>query len=206
MAPRDFTKPGGGVPTDTDSTMSPATSMTKRRTFRLVVGLMGIALIGHLDYRLSAAIPLALLYLAPVVLLSTVLRRWQIPVLGALCSVVAEIGTGYSWTVKEGIARDALYFFAYTAAGLYVSEILSRRATEQLHLDALEAEIEARRGAEEQLRLVVANSSIAIITSDETGTILQANDAAERMFSEDAPVGVSGLEGSSLNVFMPSLA
>ncbi len=163
-------------------------------------------MIGYVDRRLSEAIPLALLYIAPVVLMSTALRRWQIPFLGALCTVVVEFADGYPWTVGEGIARDALYFFAYTAAGLYVSELVSRHDTERSHLEALEAEIEARRGAEEQLRLVVANSSIAIITSDETGTILQANDAAEQMYSGDAPAGGIPLEGSSLNVFMPSLA
>jgi two-component system, LuxR family, sensor kinase FixL len=192
--------------TDTEVKMRRFASITKSRAFRLIAGTAGIAIIGYVDRRLSEAIPLALLYLAPVVLISTALRRWQIPVLGALCAVVVEFADGFPWTVREGIARDALYFLAYTTAGLYVSEVLSRRATEQSHLDTLEAEIEARRGAEEQLRLVVANSSIAIITSDETGTILQANDAAERMFSGDAPAGGVRLEGSSLSVFMPSLA
>jgi two-component system, LuxR family, sensor kinase FixL len=178
----------------------------KSKAFRLILGIVGIAIIGYVDRRLSEAIPLALLYLAPVVLMSMVLRRWQIPILGALCTVVVEFADGYPWTMKEGIARDVLYFFAYTAAGLYVSEVVSRHDMEQSHLDALESEIEARRGAEEQLRLVVANSSIAIITSDETGTILQANDAAERMFSGDVSGESVRLEGSSLNVFIPSLA
>jgi len=186
--------------------MRRAVSITKSGAFRLMVGLVGIAIIGYVDRRLSEAIPLALLYLAPVVLMSTVLRRWQIPLLGVLCTVVVEFADGYPWTVREGVARDALYFFAYTAAGLYVSELVSRHDTEKSHLEALEVEIEARRGAEEQLRLVVANSSIAIITSDEMGTILQANDAAERMYwGEDAAAGAH-LEGSSLQVFMPSLA
>jgi two-component system sensor kinase FixL len=180
--------------------------MMKGRTFRLASGMIGIALIGFADRRMSEAIPLALLYLAPIILMSTALRRWQIPLLGGICTGVVEFANGYPWTLRDGIARDSLYFFAYTAAGLYVSELLTRRATEESHLDSLEAEIEARRGAEEQLRLVVANSSIAIITSDETGTILQANDAAERMFRGEGPIGGIRLEGSSLHVFMPSLA
>jgi len=178
----------------------------KSRAFRLGSGLVGIALIGYLDLRLSESIPLALLYLAPIVVMSTALRRWQIPLLGGLCAAVVESANGYPWTLRDGIARDSLYFFAYTAAGLYVSEVLTRRATEESHLDELESEIDARRGAEEQLRLVVANSSIAIITSDETGTILQANDAAERMFAGDGASGTERLEGASLNDFIPSLA
>ncbi len=178
----------------------------KSKAFRLAMGLVGIALIGYVDRGLSESIPLALLYLAPVVLMSTALRRWQIPLLGALCAAVVEFANGYPRTLRDGVARDSLYFFAYTAAGLYVSEVLRRRATEESHLEELEGEIDARRGAEEQLRLVVANSSIAIISSDETGTILQANDAAERMFAGDDPSGGMRLEGSSLQVFMPSLA
>ena len=187
-------------------TMRNAATVMKSNAFRLCAGVAGIAIIGYLDRRLSEEIPLALLYLAPVVLMSTALRRWQIPLLGVVCAAVAEFGSGYSWTLNDGIARDALYFFAYTAVGLYVAEVLSHRAAEQMHLEALEAENEARRGAEEQLRLVVANSSIAIITSDEMGTILQANDAAERLFRGDALGGGVRLEGSSLNIFIPSLA
>jgi len=186
--------------------MKSATTVIKSKAFRLGCGLVGIALIGYVDRRLSESIPLALLYLAPVVVMSTALRRWQIPLLGAVCAAVVEFANEYPWTLRDGIARDSLYFFAYTAAGLYVSEVLTRRETEASHLDELESEIDARRGAEEQLRLVVANSSIAIITSDETGTILQANDAAERMFAGEGPSGMERLEGSSLNVFIPSLA
>lgn len=187
-------------------TMKNAATVMKNNVFRLIAGVTVIAIIGYLDRRLSEDIPLALLYVAPIVLMSTVLRRWQIPLLGAGCAAVAEFGSGYSWTSSDGIARDVLYFLAYTGVGLYVAELLSRRAAEQMHLEVLESEVEARRGTEEQLRLVVANSSIAIITSDEVGTILQANDAAERMFTGDVPGGGIRLEGSSLNAFMPSLA
>lgn len=186
--------------------MPRATSILTTKSFRLTAGIVGIVVIAYVDRRLPQAIPLALLYLAPIVLMSTVLRRWQILLLCAVCTFVVEFVDGYPWTVDEGIARDALYLFAYTTAGLYVSEVLSRRAAEQLHLDKLEAEIEARRGAEEQLRLVVANSSIGIITSDDTGIILQANDTAQRMYAGDAADRAPRLQGSSLNVFMPSLA
>jgi two-component system sensor kinase FixL len=176
------------------------------RPLRLTAGLAGIALIAYADLSLSDDIPLALLYLAPVMVMSSALRRWQIPLLGLLCTLVAEYADAYPWTVQQGVPRDALYFFAYTAAGLYVSEILSRRRSEQTHLAELEAEIEARRGAEEQLSLVVEKSSIAIVTTDDSGTILQANEAAERMFAQEDGVVAAKLQGSSLNVFLPALA
>jgi two-component system sensor kinase FixL len=191
---------------DNGSTMRSLKTILASRPLRFFAGVAGIALIAYSDLSLSDAIPLALLYLAPVMVMSSALRRWQIPLLGLLCTVVAEYADAYPWTVRQGIPRDALYFFAYTAAGLYVSEILSRRRTEQTHLAELEAEIEARRGAEEQLSLVVSKSSIAIVTSDDSGTILQANEAAERMFAEEDGSDVAKLQGSSLKVFLPALA
>ena len=181
-------------------------SMFKSKTFILVTGLMAIVVIALADRRLNDAIPLGLLYLAPVVAISTVLRRWQIPLLGALCAFIAESSDAFPWTIGEGIPRDALYFFAYTGAGLYVAEALHRRSVEQAHMAAIELEMEVRRGIEEQLRLVVSNSSIAIITSDESGTILHANTAAERLFHGEATVDCRPLEGLSLEAFMPSLA
>ena len=92
-------------------------------------------------------IPLALLYLAPIVPMSTVLRRWQILLLGIFCTAVAGLADAFPWTVSEGIPRDVLYFFAYTAAGLYVSEVVSRRRTEAGHVTgAGERDWRARRG------------------------------------------------------------
>jgi two-component system, LuxR family, sensor kinase FixL len=135
-----------------------------------------------------------------------VLRRWQIGVLGVFCTVVAELSDAYPWTVAQGIPRDVLYFFAYTAAGFYVSEVVSRRRVEVLHVSALETEIDARREVEEQLRLVVANSSIAIVTADEWGTILNANEAAERLFAGDAGENAAKLQGTRLSSLIPSLA
>jgi two-component system, LuxR family, sensor kinase FixL len=181
-------------------------TLFKSKPFILLAGFISIACIAWADRRLHNAIPLGLLYLAPVVAISTVLRRWQIPLLGALCAVIAESSDAFPWTIGEGIPRDALYFFAYMGAGLYVSEALHRRRAEHAHMAAIEAEMEARRSVEEQLRLVVQNSSISIITADETGLILHANAAAERLFQGEMEAGNEQLRGMSLASFMPSLA
>ncbi len=181
-------------------------SLAKNRAVLLIAGACSIALIALADRSTADAIPLALLYLAPVMAMSTVLSRWQIGLLGAVCAGVAELADAFPWTVSEGIPRDTLYFFAYTAAGLYVSEVVSRRRSEVEHVNALESEIGARRDVEEQLRLVVANSSIAIVTADEFGRILHANEAAERLFVGEAAESAGRLQGAALDAFMPSLA
>jgi two-component system sensor kinase FixL len=191
--------------------MRALSSVLKSRSFILIAGLIAIVLIALADRSLANGIPLALLYLAPIVPMSTILRRWQIVLLGLLCTVVAELSDAYPWTVGQGIPRDVLYFFAYTAAGLYVSEVVSRRRAEAVHVTTLETEIDARREVEEQLRLVVANSSIAIVTADEWGTILHANEAAERLFAGETEGTVRGtipatIQGTMLSSLMPSLA
>jgi PAS domain S-box-containing protein len=84
--------------------------------------------------------------------------------------------------------------------------VVSRRRAEGVHVAALETEIDARREVEEQLRLVVANSSIAIVTADEFGTVLHANEAAERLFDGQADGGARRLEGQMMSNLMPSLA
>lgn len=176
------------------------------RRFILSAGLAAIALIAVADRSLANGIPLALLYLAPVVPMSTVLRRSQILLLGVFCAAVAELSDEFPWTFAQGVPRDILYFFAYTAAGLYVSEVVARRRSEINHVAELEAEMSARREVEEQLRLVVANSSIAIITADEWGTILHANDAAGSLFSAENESASTKLQGTLLNAVIPSLA
>ena len=186
--------------------MQDLTTIAKGRAFILSAGVVAIALIAVADRSLANGIPLALLYLAPVVLMSTVLGRKQIFLLGVFCTGVAELSDAFPWTISEGVPRDMLYFFAYTVAGLYVSEVVSRRRTEEEHVAALEAEMTARRGVEEQLRLVVANSSIAIVTADEWGNVLHANDAAERIFAAESDASDVTLKGAVLSSFMPSLA
>ncbi len=185
-------------------------SIVRSRGVRLVAGLGTVALIALADRALANDVPLALLYLLPVGMMSTVLRRWQILLLGILCTYVAELADAFPWTFDRGIPRDALYFFAYTAAGFYVAEVVSRRRAEAAHVAALEAEMAGRREVEEQLQLVIANSSIAILTADESGRIHSANKAAESLFAAQTGAGetvaAEPLENASLSKFLPSLA
>lgn len=176
-----------------------------RRTV-LFGGLAAILLIVVVDTKIGAAIPLSPLYVAPIILMSAALRRWQIVLLGLVCTFAAEFADAFGWNLNEGLPRDALYCFAYVAVGLYVHETFQRRRVEEEHSTALRAEVETRRGVEEQLRLVVANSSIGIVTVDESGRILDANDAAQQLWSGVPDSPTASLQGMALQQFVPSLA
>jgi signal transduction histidine kinase len=172
----------------------------------VAVSTIAVAVIAAADRRINAQIPLALLYVLPAAFAGAGLSRWQVPIFGVFCTIVAELADAFPWSVFQGIPRDALYFSAYTAAGLYVSEMLANRRLERDHLHAVEIEAEARLQAEEQLRLLVATSSIAIVTSDEHGAILHANEAAERLLSGEETQSALRLKGQSLAHYLPALA
>ncbi|WP_263368798.1 ATP-binding protein [Edaphobacter bradus] len=171
------------------------------RTTALARVLLLVAAIAFVDWRISANIPLGMLYLLPVALGAVVLTRFQVVLLGALCTVLAETFDSFAWTGLTSIPRDALYFAAFSGSGLFVQEVFANRKRTALHLEALEREVSARRDAEEQLLVLVASSPIAILTIDAAGLILLANDAAERMFAMQSGT----LEGKSLGAYLPIL-
>jgi len=178
----------------------------------LVVTLatLTVALIAVIDLKIHAQVPLALLYLLPAALAGGGLRRWQVPVFGVFCTLVAELADAFPWSFSQGIPRDVLYFAAYTASGLYVSTMLAKQRLELEHLHTVELAAEARMQAEEQLRLLVATSSIAIVTTEEHGVILHANEAAERLFNSPRDAANESpnrkLKGRSIAACIPALA
>ena len=160
-----------------------------------------VAGITVLDWLVSDAIPLGWLYLLPMVLAARVLHRGALVGLAALCTFLAEIFDGYIWDVLSGIPRDALYFSSLASAGLFVHAILRSRRSSAMHLQQLQAEIDARHDAEEQLRILVQSSPLAVFTADAAGIVLVANDAAHRLLAlEDG-----ALVGRPVRSFLPPL-
>ncbi len=174
---------------------------------RLLIGILAAVatlLLGWVDRHVHHTVPLALIYLFPMALVSTVTRRLEVLIAAAMCMVMAEYSDAFRWNPTQGVARDALYFIAFSAEGLYITEMLSKRRAQHLHVDLLTREVAARKEAEEQLQLLIDCSSVAIITADEDGGIIQANDAAIRLFTpeEQQP---SPLEGP-LGALLPALS
>jgi two-component system, LuxR family, sensor kinase FixL len=160
-----------------------------------------IVAIALLDWRVVGEIPLGFLYLLPMLMVGSVLSPWQIGLVATLCTFLAEIFDDLRWNARTGVSRDVLYFSAFLGVGLFVREVSRNRAAAQEHLDAIERESEARRAAEQQLRVLVESSPAAIFTADAAGTILMANEAAHRMLA--TPAG--NLPGRSIHRYLPSL-
>ena len=160
-----------------------------------------LAIIALLDWWVSDTIPLGWLYLLPMTLAATVLERWSLLGMAALCMALAELFDGYAWDWLFGIPRDVLYFSAFAGAAFFVHGMLRNRraAAEQMRL--LEATMAARQDAEEQLRVLVEHSPVAVFTADADGAVLLANEAADRLFALER----GGLAGKSFGRFLPPL-
>jgi len=171
-----------------------------RRTILLRAGIL-IAAIALLDWRIVGEIPLGFLYLLPMLMVGSVLNVWQIAVTAALCTFLAEIFDDLAWSPRPGLTRDLLYYVAFLGAGLFVREVNRNRKVTLQHLQEIEYQSEARREAEEQLKILIESSPAAIFTADAHGQVLMANEAAHRMLG--IPAGE--LPGRSAHRYLPSL-
>ncbi len=161
-----------------------------------------VALIAFADWRIQGPFPLGFLYLFPMLLAGSALSRWQIGIVAALCTFLTEaFDETFQWFPQSGVPRDILIFSAFLGTGLFACEVVRSRRREQLHLAQIEDESEARRVAEEQLKVLVESSPAAIFTTDSDGCVLLANNAAHRMLG----LAVDALPGRSIRNYIPSL-
>jgi PAS domain S-box-containing protein len=172
----------------------------KRRTSLLIAGLM-IGVIAVIDAHITAEIPLGFLYLAPMLVAGASLARWEIAVVAAVCAWLAEAFDAFSWGPNTGLPRDLLYLSAFFCMGLFMHEVTRSRKLSLRHMREIEAEMTARRDAEEQLKVLVDSSPAAIITTSSDGRVLLANDAANRLFGLEP----GSLPGRPIRDYLPSL-
>jgi two-component system sensor kinase FixL len=148
----------------------------------LLRAAFAIAAVALIDWRIEGNVPLGFLYLFPMLLVGCVLNPWQIAAVSVLCTFLTEIFDSFAWSPGSGVPRDILIFAAFFCCGLFVNEVVHSRQVADRHLKQIEAESEARRDAEEQLKVLVDSSPAAIFTTDAEGRVLLANDAAHRLF------------------------
>jgi len=167
----------------------------------LRAGLL-IAAIAIADWLLVDEMPLGILYILPMLMVGRVLRPWLIACVALLCTVLAELFDPFVWHIAAGVTRDTLYFSSFFFVGLFVYEVSKNRQIVLGHLHEIERQSEARREAEEQLKVLIESSPAAIITTDTTGSILQANEAAHRLLA----LSSNALPGRAIDPYFPALA
>jgi two-component system, LuxR family, sensor kinase FixL len=167
----------------------------------LLKALLLIAVIALIDWRVVGEIPLGFLYLLPMAMAGGVLDRWQIAIVAGVCTYLAETFSDLVWNPRAGISRDVLYFAAFFGAGIFVREVNRNRKVVLEHVEEIKRQSEARREADEQLRILIESSPAAIITADSNGAVLMANEGAHRMLG----VSPGALPGRVIHRYLPSL-
>ena len=177
------------------------TSLTRGKLPALLQAAAAIAIIALVDWRVVGQIPLGFLYLLPMLIVGGALGVVPIATTAVICTFLAELFDDLPWSLRAGVSRDVLYFAAFLGAGLFVREINRNRAAALAHLREIELQSDARREAEEQLRVLIESSPVAIITGDARGCVLMANEAAHRMLG----LAQGELSGKLIPRYFPAL-
>jgi PAS domain S-box-containing protein len=174
------------------------------RTKLLFIAAAMILTVALIDWRVELNVSFGFLYLFPMLIVGSCLPRWQLALMGGLCTFLAErfAPFWYTWDPAAGVPRDLFMFASYFGTGLFAYESArNRRLTEQ-HVQEVEQEAELRRDAEQQLQALIESSPAAILTVDSSGKILMANQAAHLLLGFEPRT----LPGESIKDFLPPLA
>ncbi|HEY6271956.1 MAG TPA: ATP-binding protein [Terriglobales bacterium] len=172
-----------------------------RRQLLIRAGVM-IAIVALFDWRVEGNVFFGFLYLFPTLMLGNCLPRWQLALVAGSCTFLAEwLGPGH-WLPGAGIPRDIFIFTAYFGTGLFAHESGRNRQLTLQHIREMEQEVELRRDAEQQLKVLIESSPAAILMMDSTGGILMANHAAHSLLGFEPET----LPGWSIKAFLPPLA
>jgi len=172
-----------------------------KRVVLLRAGII-IAIVALVDWKVVDPIPLGFLYLLPMLMVGSVAGRGPIIGSALLCTALSEIFSYLDWSLRTGISRDLLYFAAFAGAGLFIRQINISRHTAAENLKDIERERDARRDAEEQLKVLFESSPVAVFTAEANGTVLMANEAAHRMLG----VEEGALAGKPIHRYLPALS
>ena len=115
---------------------------------RLGVAALLIAIIALIDWRVDLAISFAFLYLLPLILVGTVLPRWQIVLTALLCTFLSDFFDPFPFTLATSLPQDILVFAALAGSGLFSCEVTKRSRREAEDRHRVEMEVTARRQAE----------------------------------------------------------
>jgi two-component system, LuxR family, sensor kinase FixL len=170
-----------------------------RATICVIAGVM-VAVIAWADAYLPIEMSFGFLYLIPIVLAAACLSSLQIVLVSSFCSFLRELydpGRGPAVSTSRLIAAGA----GFAMAGFFVTGLSQRRRLLQKHVNELEAEVRLRQDAESQVRVLIETSPLAILTLNQAGRIVLANESARELLE----FGERPLQGVEVAPYLPIL-
>jgi PAS domain S-box-containing protein len=148
------------------------------------VGLLIVAavlLIGVADWWIGLNLSLGAVYVIPILLAAAYFSRSVIVGLAVLCSFL-RLEFGPASSSVENALNFVLVMSAYVGCGFFIREVVESRRKLLAFAQELQQQQSLRRKAEDQLHVLAESSPAAIMTLDESGGILAANQAAIDLF------------------------
>jgi two-component system, LuxR family, sensor kinase FixL len=161
-----------------------------------------LAAVTFVDWWANPGTSLGVLYVLPMLPAATSFGRWQI-IAFALVVAACRSSLLISPSGLDSAMRFLLSFVANAAAGLFVAELTRRRKLEREHSAQLAEQERLRQEVEEHLRVLASSSPAAILTLDEDGRILSANESACELLGFPPPLD---LKGMAIHNYLPLLA
>ena len=124
----------------------------------------------------------------------------QIVALSALCSFLREAYDSAHWSAGAS-GRLIVAGAGFAMAGFFVTGLNQRRRMLQKHVSELEAEVKLRKDAESQARALIETSPLAILTLNQAGKIVLANESVRELLELRA----RNLQGMEVTPYLPIL-
>jgi hypothetical protein len=106
----------------------------------LVAAGLLIVTIALVDSRVNLSF--GLLYLFPIILVGTVLPRWQVVLTALLCTWLTDLFDPFPFIVAASLPQDLLVFTSLAGTGLVACEVTRSRRRQGEHLEAVQHHLE----------------------------------------------------------------
>jgi two-component system, LuxR family, sensor kinase FixL len=160
-------------------------------------GVAAVAALAVVDWAVKGNVGLGFLYLIPIAACAFAMSRIEIAALSAVCALLRESFSPFAWQPGWPIRLEAVGG-AFAVVGLLVYEIEAGWRAAEGFAKRLARESDLRREAEEQMRMVLQTSPLAILAVAESHLILMANESARLLFDSAEPLG-----GKDLRDYLP---
>jgi PAS domain S-box-containing protein len=176
-----------------------AYSESHRLTVCAIAGLL-TASIAWVDWRFFD-VSIGFLYLFPVLLAAPALKTWQILLMAAFCGFLRQALDPLRFA-PGAAERIGVVVAGYAMTGFFVTALNQRRRNLEEHLAERERHIRLRQEAEQQVRILIQTSPLAILTLDHAGRVALANESAGELFGFEGET----LQGCDVAPYLPILS
>jgi two-component system, LuxR family, sensor kinase FixL len=188
-----------------------------RRPAVAAISVALAAVVAAVDWRLPD-VSVGFLYVVPLLVGAAALTRFQIVVMAILCGSLREASeplqgdpgprgarllaafNPFEW-VPGSLGRLAVVTAGFVATGFVVVELNRRRRLLVDHLAEREEQMRLLNLAEQQVRILIETSPLAILILDHAGCVVLENESARRLLGFDH----KPLRGERVEPFLPIL-